>query len=911
MIPSWAYLNEQDRSVFRAALAFLTNRLAEPSTVEWAAKLTPERRIERASIEHLLSSHRASVAEEPWATAWRLIEESWSEKPVESGPSTAIYDIQARLRAGDHSGAVVSAITDLVAPRLKVETNSPSYRQFVKVPRRPKTVRHLLSAGLTSGDLVDLNVLELARIKDVQFLWALAGSLESAVDHGLDIGRRIGWDGQHRIWQLGNLNRVYYVIPGPRTQDGIEEPDAYNHGIAPAVKLLYAVAARIGDISPEEELPLVRRWRLMNSLIYTRLWAAAARNSRLVSASELAEFFLSLDDTRFWDLLAYPEIAELRAVRFADLDTETQEALTNRIRKGPPRHFWPKKVEPEKVTSERLYWTVRELKRIEVIGGNLPPKVKQWLDAEIGHFPDLIRMAADEGYAEGLTVRDVVPNPDDRYDALDGVARLRALETALGSAHTGWNDNPAERSDDWIRQPAKAALLLGDLELAERGGDDFPKVWDRFGWSHSPAQSETADAPPRDLQNEADRVLALLAHLSEATLSAAIQGVSSWIERWRNQVLASVLGFPVWLKVWPIAVAATNSQAESENGQDLRVIATSGNRGREPPDLDTLNTPAGKLVSVFLAACTSVDRVPFADGTAARQMRDTIVAAHGRSGLIARHRLIEWIPYFLDADRVWTEQILVAPLLSDGASLALWRAVARATRFTKVLEVIGNAMAERATDPRLGRETRGRLVFSLVVETLHAFRERRAPAVSNARVQQMLRTLDDEVRGTAADAVQMFVQQVSSGPAQNGEPPSAASLFRSAAIPFLRDVWPQERSLATPGVSKAFADLPATAREAFADAVEAIERFLVPFECWSMLDYGLYGDEGDIKKLSMIDDESKANALLRLLDHTVGTSEGAVVPLDLTDALDQIRSVAPHLVDSVSYRRLSTAARRV
>ena len=90
-----------------------------------------------------------------------------------------------------------------------------------------------------------------------------------------------------------------------------------------------------------------------------------------------------------------------------------------------------------------------------------------------------------------------------------------------------------------------------------------------------------------------------------------------------------------------------------------------------------------------------------------------------------------------------------------------------------------------------------------------------------------------------------------------------------------------------------------------------IERFLVPFECWSMLDYGLYGDEGDAKKLSMIDDEAKAKALLRLLDLTVGTSEGAVVPYDLTDALDQIRSVAPHLADSVSYRRLSTAARRV
>ena len=219
-------------------------------------------------------------------------------------------------------------------------------------------------------------------------------------------------------------------------------------------------------------------------------------------------------------------------------------------------------------------------------------------------------------------------------------------------------------------------------------------------------------------------------------------------------------------------------------------------------------------------------------------------------------------------------------------------------------------MAERATDRRLGRETRGRLAFSLVIEALHAFRESRAPAVPNPRVQQMLRTLDDEVRASAANAVQQFVRDLSTKRSEDQNTPSAADLFRSAAAPFLRDVWPQERSLATPGVSRALADLPAASGEAFAEAVHAIERFLVPFECWSMLDYALYGEEGEAKKLSGIDDEAKAKALLHLLDLTIGSSEGAVIPYDLTDALDQIRSVAPHLVDTATYRRLSTAARR-
>ena len=914
MIPSLAYFDEQERSVFRAAIAFLTGRLADPSTIEWALRLRPDNRIERIAIENLLDSRDGHILEEPWVTAWRLIEESWSEKLIEKGPSTAIYQIQSRLRAGDRSGAIVSAIVDLVAPRLKVEAVSSSYKQFVKHPRRPTTIRHLLSPGLSSGKLVDLNVLELEKLMDPPFLETLANALESAVGHGLDIGRRIGWDGQSRLWQLGNLYRVYYVVPGRREPNGISDPDAHHRGIAPAVKLLYEVVARIADLAPQKALPFVRRWQLLNSVVHRRLWAAAARNSQLVSAAEVTEFLVALDDTQFWNLHLFSEIAELRASRFRDLDQKTQEVLANRLRKGPPRNFWPKKAEGEKVKSGRLYWAVRELKRIEVASGDLPVDAKSWLETQIEQFSDLVGMSADAGLSEGPTVRDVLPIPDNRFGALEGLTRLRALETAMGSSRRGWNDDPAERADDWLRQPANIALVLNDLETAEHGGDDFPRVWNRFGWAHSPRQSEAVAPPQRNLQQEADRVLALLNQLSEKTLSVAIEGVSNWLDFWHKQVVDSPSGLSVWLTVWPLAVEATNAEQENEDDADLSVTARAADDDREPMDLDTLNTPAGKLVSVFLAACPSLEEVPedgFVVGTAARQMRDAVIAENGRSGLIVRHRLIEALPYFLRADRDWTELNLIAPLLNDdGASLALWRAIARRTHFTEVLEIIGGAMTERAIDPRLGRETRRRLVFSLVIEVLHAFRESRAPAVPSPRVQQMLRTLDDEVRASAANAVQQFVRELSGHPPNDQYAASAADLFRSAAAPFLRNVWPQERSLTTPGVSKALADLPAVSGEAFGEAVSVIERFLVPFECWSMLDYGLLGDEGDAKKLSIIDSETKAQALLRLLDLTVGASEGAVVPYDLTDALDQIRSVAPHLVDSPTFRRLSTAARR-
>jgi hypothetical protein len=169
--------------------------------------------------------------------------------------------------------------------------------------------------------------------------------------------------------------------------------------------------------------------------------------------------------------------------------------------------------------------------------------------------------------------------------------------------------------------------------------------------------------------------------------------------------------------------------------------------------------------------------------------------------------------------------------------------------------------------------------------------------------------VDDEVRANAAQTVQRFLSwRAGDGTAQSLR--SAEKMFRIAVAPFLGNVWPQERSLATRGVSAAFADLPATAGGAFSEAVSAIERFLVPFDCWSMSDFGLAGDVDGTPRLASIDTPQMAVALLHLLDLSIGTADGSVVPIDLAEALDQIRSAAGRLVQDPAFRRLETIARR-
>ena len=291
--PSWTSLDEHGREAFRATVAFLEGRLEERGTVHWALKLRPNDTIKRLALLELVDSPYGRKISEPWRSAWRLIKDSWSSPVVEGHGSSEVYDAQERLIAGDRSGSLVTTIVELVAPRLKIEPFTSLSLKLDKTTKRPKKVEDLLSTRLTSGQLVDIGVLKLGVLIEGPFLVSLAHALDALVATGLDMGRRIGWDGERRLWRLGQLHRVYYVPPSERT-DPAYDPDRFHRGIAPSVKLLHTVVSRLVDIDIAGALDFVRRWKLTNSPIHLRLWAALSRDSRVTSSKEVASMLLAL-----------------------------------------------------------------------------------------------------------------------------------------------------------------------------------------------------------------------------------------------------------------------------------------------------------------------------------------------------------------------------------------------------------------------------------------------------------------------------------------------------------------------------------------------------------------------------------------------------------------------------------------
>jgi len=880
-------LPPNEHEPYNLANHFLSGRLEEWATADWALALNPWQNAERAALQDTYLHRASHPLTEPWPTFWGWLLESWTTALPAQHDRVSPYQIGELIRRGDRSGRTINAIVDVVRPYVVISERVSFHGPARKRPKTPRDVGDLAFIRLGSGALPDEGVLGLEKVTEPLFLAELAHALECALMHGLDVARRLPWTGEDGLWRIGELHRVYpaYYMedPGHRPR----EPDEHNEGVAPSAKLLFVTVSRLSTLDPAAAQVFLERWRSEDSLVFIRLWAAAARDRALIEADEVAAFLRACDAHRFWDLHLYPEIAEMRARRFADLANKAQMAIVARLKRLPPRAHWPR-LPRDKLEEVRLFWAAREFKRIEIAGGALPAAAAAWLVSHTTRFPDIEAMRAiDEGFPQAVEVHGSDTTPDLEYDALSGIARLRAMEHAA-AAPGSWSNGPSERARYWLGLPGRFLNLIKDLEATPGGGAAFPNVWDMLGRLHRPDSAITTSDPSAPPEISV-RVLTLIAQLPEKTMREAVVGLTDWLSAWEKQVIERPELPAIWARLWPFAVAATN--AHQDECREIHFIQL---REGERQDIDTLNNPAGKMIDVFFEACPNLRGVPhpFADNSHLRAMRDAIVAAPGRAGLVAKCRLLEKLAYFLNADAQWTRAQVIPAILEDSAHDApiLWRALAWRTQFGDVIGEIGEAMADRAADLRYARETRKALAFSLVVHMLNAYWEERAHAAESLRnfVASVARTEEED-----ADKRQ-----------------GAAAVFRKAAAPVLTDVWPQERSLSTPGVARALADLPAASGGAFADAVRIIERFLVQFDAWSMSAYGLYGSGDDGLKLNRIDEEKKADAFLTLLDLTIGPQEGATIPSDLGQALQRIGEVAPTLARDRRFRRLAALSRR-
>lgn len=885
MLKNKSKLINTDQEITKILVDFLQTRLEDTETIDWALGLTEQDIIKRAALTRVLQFKRSALRE-PWSLAWKLIEQSWKGFIRHDIHAVDSYQIFERLNSGEITDDFVSIIVDYLKPRIKTEASYESLRR-----KKPKKLRDILYVTLTSGEISPLDTFDFSKLKNLEFLNGLAADLELALNNGVSIANKFGVSASDGLWRLGGLRFVEFT----KDENSVGEVDEFHNGIAPVVKFLNAIIKQIAEISPKHARPYVERFGLLTNPIHLRIWASLALNEQLVSSGKVAEFLKATDGRRFWDSNAYPEVAILRASRFKSLSSLDKSKVLSRIQKGPPTYFWPNATSRERVDNAKKYIKARELQRIVVSGNDLPQKYADWLKAEIVNHPNLEKLTSvrfefikhDDGSKETDKLGQI------QFDNLDSLERLNTLELWLSSNATHSEEDRFNQARHWINYKQNVYKIIDDLEVIEASQRNLPNVWRFFCRSLNSLD-----------EHQGGRILRLLNTLPDSTIGEAIQDISQLMISSIQVFCKATEVISVWKKIWPYAVNATNSLNIQTEDSDL---PTTTHRV-ESEELETLNNPVGHLVRVFLRLCPEIraGKKTFNDMSEIAAVREMLLSAPGQSGLIAKHFLLENLPYFLAADEEWTTVNLITPLSSSTIeALPLWRALARGTHFREILHLLGHKMAEKTLDKRLTRKTRGSFLSSLVLETLYAFLEERTPEVSNPRVEQILRQVDDETRTEGARITLRFLKELLNLESNR----SSEKLFQSAVKPFLTTVWPKDYTLATRSISSSFAKIPINSGSSFSEAVDLISPFLIPFDCWSISDFGLLGNEDGIPKLFKINTIDKATLLLKLLDMCIGKSEGSIFPHDLTDALEQVRKVSSRLTQREQFKRLAALSR--
>ncbi|MBO9166798.1 hypothetical protein [Rhizobium sp. L245/93] len=864
--------------------AFADGRLEDMAVLEWAAGLSPDHEPERSSLRDLFY-HRVKGIAEPFALAWRCVFEYWQRPDAETNHEK--YLIRRELKQGGTQREIIQLIVDAIRPSLKIET-SKRYKSLSgeKPPEKPKLLRHLIWASISSGDRLTPKDIDLDQISDRNFLFELAMALNTALLSGLNLGRMIGSISESMDMTNWQVQRVYYV-PAAQFPVGGGEPDRHRDGFAPVTKLMFAVTERLASIDVAAARRIVSSWDSGEWKLYRRLWAAAARNPDLISPDEVSTFLETVDDIEFWRPGTFPEIAELRAVRWGDFSAATAARLEKRLLKGEPLKLIPKSVDKADRAGFRQHRIRIELQRIQAAGGQLSEKAVGWLNDIIQQGGEGSEVNLTFGFSEGVRMLRGEHRSEASFDGILSPKLLDELAAMIGNG--GWDDRTQQASDYIARNPSDILALL------EMAPDTVvsAKVWQAFGYGFRP--SDLNVGPDKALPENQEKIpiavraCEAIAHLGPVVLKGAIDGLASFANSWDKLLQDGDAFLAAWLTLWPIAVTAANENAD--------VSQPLGDRA--------YTSPVGQL----LFALSGWPTVRAGDGAFAAgpwpKILSAVSEATGEARLEAQYILTRDIGYYYIADPAWTTANLIEPLKTaptDGGTLELWGAFGSGDLpGPEVLLELAEPLVAAAISSDLPTQVRGDLAERLILSILLSARDQQPPPVSINLAQQMLRMGGDTVRREAISAMHVFLK--------GGEDADIARRFDVVASTF-REVWPKELTLSSRQVSEGLAELPAAAGPYYAEAAQLVLPYLTPFDCWSLFDYGVLDSNAMDNRLSVINDHAKASAFLAILDKTIGSEEGAIIPNGLEGALLHIAKVAPKLEKDVRFQRLLTISRR-
>lgn len=734
--------------------AWIAKVADQPRTVWWAASqhgLHPDL---QGRIEWELQDSHKDV-KPAIRQAWRYLFEAWKHNPGDA--PRRWFDLRRVIKRDGWNSEIIWRFAAIVRPRLKVE------RDYRRRPKPPECMDDVRVTDMLSLSVEYPDVAATVQIPDEWLALALRllrGNLEYALYLETEVGRY-------------ELNHISPIIP-----DDEASGDCYGRtrGLSGSVLLFAALFDRLTKSNMIAAKNEMLSWPVGDETIFARLRIWASGNSDLVSGETAAEIIMGLSDEAFWSSRHQRDLLIALAKRWQDLPEAIGRTIEARLIQGRKKWDGEDDTEYEEhrawSTLSRLHWLAKQgctfTFDLEVETAELRNRATEWK-------PEYADTAA-----ESMEPRTGAVGTDTEHSAL--------LNEPLGNILRKAGELSGRTEDFFVEKkpfaglaedrPVRAFRAL--THAAKRG--EYPKwAWETFLY-----------APSR--KRDSVRLMALIAERVSQYPNDAVAGFVRPMSDWLRSV-----GKPL-SQTFALSFDRIVSKLIDVLRSDPSSGASGIERGNREPDwvTEAINAPVGRIVEALF----DDPRVknPKADGGLPADwlaFLDSLLSLDGDHRRYALVMCAQQLSSFHAIDPAWTEANILSVLDTGDESdqSAIWSGFLWPARMPN-LELylrLKPALLGFAKRRSLPRREYGRVLARMILAGWgRVQKESDERWVSNDEMRDVLLDADEEFRLDLLWQLESCCEETQDG---------IGKKWREMLPVFLRDVWPRQKSVKTPGVS--------------------------------------------------------------------------------------------------------------
>ena len=770
-----------------------------------------------------------------------------------------------RVKALDIDRHVRDAVIEVVRPRLEVSIPLRPSSEAHSRDTAPRSLEDLVHVRFSSEGYPTVReiLLDWPRVlrHELDLLQAADRALAEALDQARDSGHLDRID-------LASLD-VLSVSAG--------EGDELGHGFLPTTRMVAMLWDRVASRDGPRARGLATAWGVSDYLLHRRLHLHALADAAF-GVDAIVPALEGLDDRVFWASEARREITRLVQARWSDLPEPQRSWIEAKMRLGPPRRLArDATVRDDEWGVVRDYALFQLLDPVRSAGGTLAPETLAELEGIRSRHPDFEPRGCEDDEVRSATIMTPRGHPERLSDAADEVLLSRALRLQ----ETDWRGE----GDVW------RLLCAADPHRALR------------------ALVSTSDDGDRRRPEAVSALLAASGKVDDDELAAGISELLSELPADAIRISTSVIA--AWVRERADLARAADTRPSSGMfalcdhvaGAVFGSITPAPFAGAWPErPMDAALDCAGGHVALALVALLGAGRFERDGGfgEAIRRSLDAIVDADGHDGLAARVILVGDLAFLDDVDPHWTAGRLLPRLGGNSAEAAvLWRVRAgRRIGRARLFNALKPAFMHEVARPDLGLAQSAGLAANL----MQAASWKLNPAAHDLdltfqEVRNLLATSTTAIRTAAARTLFLWMDP------KKATDFDGATRWRLEVGPFFEKVWPLDSKTREAGSSRFLCLMTVKCGNAFPEAVEAVEPFIVS--------WGSVGIDAELAHASA-DQETIARhplAYLRLLSAAID-AETHGPPMDLGVILERVAAEMPEAKHERAYLRLDAIRRK-